>query len=360
MRLRDMSSAAMAALAAFLTLAPARAQEAPEILNYSGADRQEKLLEGAKKEGQVVVYSAVMVNQAMRPIAEGFMRKYPFVKLTYWRADTDEIVAKVGAEERASNLVADVIEGTGAGELTIEAGIAQPYQTPLLADFDKRYIDPRHLWTSTRLSYFGMAYNTKLVSDAEVPRTYEALLDPKWKGKMAWRIGTATGTPMFITNLRMAMGEDAGLDYLKKLATQKVINFAAGSARTLVDRVIAGEFPIALHIFAHHPLISRAKGAPTNTVLLDPTPSNAGTMLIPKGVRHPYAAMLFADFLLGKEGQEILAKAEYFPVRSDTPPLPALAPVVPAHAGVSENFIGSEKLNDMYASSEAIWRDLFK
>ena len=340
-----------------LGAAPLRAQE---ILTYSGADRQDKLIEGAKQEGQVVIYSAMIVNQALRPLADAFMKKYPFVKLTYWRADTDALVAKVSAEERANNLVADVIEGTGAGELIIGQGFAEHYTTPLLADFDKRYIDPRGLWTSTRMSYFGLAYNTKLVSDADVPKTHDALLDPRWQGKMAWRVGTNTGTPMFITNLRMARGEDAALAYLQKLSGQKMINFAAGSARTLVDRVIAGEFPIALQIFAHHPLISRAKGAPVNSVLLDPTPSNAGTMLIPRGVRHPYAAMLLVDFILSKEGQEIFSGAEYFPVRSDVAPLESLASVVPSRAGVQENFIGSEDLNNNFESSQAIWEKLFR
>ncbi len=346
-----------AALVSLICVAPARAQD---ILAYSGADRQDKLVEGAKREGEVVIYSAMIVNQAMRPMADAFMKKYPFVKLTYWRSDTDQLIAKLAAEERASNVVADVIEATGAGELAIDAGLVQPYRTPAVADFAPRYIDPRNLWTSTRISYFGMAYNTRLVSDADAPRSHDALLDPKWKGKLAWRIGTATGTPMFITNLRMARGDDAARDYLKKLSTQKIINFGAGSARTLVDRVIAGEFPIALQIFAHHPLISRAKGAPVNTILLDPTPSNAGTMLIPKGVRHPYAAMLLADFILSREGQEILAKAEYFPVRSDAPPLETLAPVVPDRAGAVENFISSEQLNSYAASSEALWEELFR
>ncbi len=346
-------------VAAVLALgaAPSRAQE---ILTYAGADRQDRLVEGAKTEGEVVIYSAMIVNQALRPMAEAFMKKYPFIKLTYWRSDTDALVAKLSAEERANNLVADVIEGTGAGELIIGSGFAEHYTTPLVADFDKRYIDPRGLWTSTRMSYFGLAYNTKMVSDADVPRSYEALLDPKWRGQMAWRVGTNTGTPMFITNLRMARGEDAATAYLEKLATQKIVNFGAGSARTLVDRVIAGEFPMALQIFAHHPLISRAKGAPVNSVLLDPTPSNAGTMLIPKGVRHPNAAMLLVDFILSKEGQEIFAKAEYFPVRSDVPPLETLAPVVPSRAGVAENFIGSEALNKYFESSQAMWEKMFR
>ena len=71
---------------------PATAQTLPDILTYSGADREQKLIEGARKEGQVVLYSAMIVNQALRPLAEKFSKKYPFIKLTTWRADSEDIV----------------------------------------------------------------------------------------------------------------------------------------------------------------------------------------------------------------------------------------------------------------------------
>jgi iron(III) transport system substrate-binding protein len=193
-----------------------------------------------------------------------------------------------------------------------------------------------------------------------VPKSYDALLDPRWRGKLAWRIGTSTGTPLFLTTIRLSRGEDKARDYFRKLVTQKVVNFGSGSARTLVDRVIAGEFPIALNIFAHHPLISKAKGAPVDSQLLDPVPSTTATMIIPRGVKHPHAALLLADFILSREGQQILANADYFPVRSDIPPRDMLASVIPARAGVPELFVSSEKLNDYTESSSKIFDEMFR
>ncbi len=341
-------------------LGPAPGASAQEILTSKAPDREQQLLEGARKEGQVVLYSAAIVNQALRPIADAFMKKYPFVKVTYWRADTEEIIAKLSAEVRARNVQADLVEGTGVGELAVESGLTVPFSTPATNDLPEMYRDPRGNWASTRISYFGLAYNTKLVPADQVPKTYEDLLDPKWKGKLAWRINTSSGTPLFITTIRLTMGEEKAAEYFDKLAQQKIINFGSGSARTLVDRVIAGEMTLALNIFAHHPLISKAKGAPVNTQLLGPVPSTAGTMVVPKGVRHPYAAMLLADFILSKEGQAIFAKAEYFPVRPDVAPLETLAPVVPKIAGAEELFIGSEKLNRYYPSSQKIFEDKFR
>ena len=111
----------------------------------------------------------MIVNQAMRPIAERFGKKYPFIKLTYWRADSEDIVQKSSAEVRAGNVVGDVIEGTGAGEQAVAANIVQPYATPVLAAFPEMYRDPNSLWTPTRLSYFSIAYNTRLVPANKVP-----------------------------------------------------------------------------------------------------------------------------------------------------------------------------------------------
>jgi iron(III) transport system substrate-binding protein len=334
--------------------------KAQDILLSQAPDREQMILDGARKEGRVVLYSAMIVNQALRPLADAFMKKFPFVTLTYWRGDTEEIVDKLSAEERANNVVADVIEGTGVGDLAVGAGLTAPYYTPMVEALPERYRDLQNRWTYTRISYFSIAYNTRLVPPDQVPKSYDALLDPRWQNKLAWRVNTASGTPLFITTIRLSRGEEKAAEFLRKLASQKVINFGSGSARTLVDRVVAGEFPIALNIFAHHPLISKAKGAPVDSQLMDPVPSTAGTMVIAKGVHHPFAAMLLVDFILSPEGQQILADAEYFPSRPDVAPMRTLASVIPERAGVPELFVDPDRLNRYTASSQKIFEELFQ
>lgn len=339
---------------------PGFPQSPRDILLYKGADREQKLIDGAKKEGAAAIYEAMIVNQAMRPLAQGFEKKYPFIKLIYWRADTEDIVQKASAEVRAGHMVADVLEGTGVGEQAARANIVQPFYSPTLTAYPQAFWDPKGLWASTRVSYYGSAYNTKMVPPDQMPKTYEALLDPRWKDKMAWRIGTNSGADLFITNLRVAWGDDAALKYLEKLKNQNIINFGAGSARTLVDRVIAGDYPIALNIFAHHPLISKAKGAPVDTQLMDPVAATASTMAVVRGASHPYAAMLLVDYILSKEGQHILSQAGYFPADPSVPPRAIQAAVVPKNAGMHENFIGPDELLKYTDSSEDIFRRLFR
>jgi ABC-type Fe3+ transport system substrate-binding protein len=353
---------ATAVLLAGCLLVTAATAQTPDanILTYAGPDRTARLIEGAKKEGELTYYSAMIVNQALRPLTAAFQAKYPFIKISYWRADSEEIETKIAAEIRANNPVGDVIEGTGIGELAVHAGLAQPIVSPELGAIAERFRDPNRLWVPTRMSYFAMAYNTRLIAAGTQPRNYDDLLDEKWRSKMAWPLLSAIGAPLFVTNLRVAWGDEKAMAYLRRLRAQNIVNFGAGNPRTLVDRVVAGEYPIALQIFAHHPLISAAKGAPVTTQLLAPVASSAGTLVIPKGTRHPYSAALLMDFLLSKEGQRILAAAEYLPVRPDVEPLAQIAPIVPSRAGVAENFISPEKLNAYTESSAKIVEDLFR
>src|SRR3954469_23874499 len=126
-------------LAIIIATAPsAHALTPEEIVNYRGADREQILIEGARKEGQVVLYSALIVNQMLRPLAAGFAKKYPFVKMTYWRADSEELVPKISAEVRANNLIADVFEGSGGGEILVDTGYTEPFSSPVLADFPRK------------------------------------------------------------------------------------------------------------------------------------------------------------------------------------------------------------------------------
>ena len=210
----------------------------------------------------------MIVNQAMRPIAEKFGKKYPFVKLTYWRADSEDIAQKIvgrGARQQRGGRRDRRHRRRRAG------GRGRSRCCPITRrrsrPIREAYRDPDGLWTPTRLSYYSIAYNTRLVPADKVPKTYEDLLDPQWKGKMAWRIGSVERHAAVPHQSAPRLGRGEGAAYFEKLKDQKIVNFGAGSARTLVDRVIAGEYAIALNIFAHHPLISKAKGAPVNSQL---------------------------------------------------------------------------------------------
>ena len=131
----------------------------------------------------------------------------------------------------------------------------------------------------------------------DAPKTYEDLLDPKWKGKLCWAATAETGgAMMFITFIRLIMGEEKGEAYLRDLSKQNIANFT-GSPREVVNKVMQGECAVALDIFLHHPVISAQKGAPVAPQPLEPVLSNASVVTLAKGATHPHAAMLLIDYL---------------------------------------------------------------
>ncbi len=338
----------------------ARALSTKEILNYKGADRQTMLLKGARKEGRMVIYSSLIVDQMLRPLTEGFKKKYPFLEVKYWRGSSGKTFRKVTAEMRANSLVADVIEGSGITGRIVKAKIGQPFYSPELSAYPKKYRDPKNIWATTRFRYIGGAYNTKLVAKADVPKTMDDLLNPRWKGKMAWRAGTSSsGQMVTITTLLLAWGDKKTEAFLKALSKQKVVPLHM-SNRGVVDRVIEGEYYLAIGASAHHPVISARKGASVAPMLLDPVPALNATISILKGVPHPHAAMLMVDFILSKEGQKLFQKAGYLPAHPEVPAAKDLQQIVPSLVGKKEYFVSPKALLKTTKKSKKLARKYFR
>jgi len=163
---------------------------------------------------------------------------------------------------------------------------------------------------------------------------------------------------LFITGVRNFMGEEKALAYLEQLAKQDIVSIASAN-RVVVDRVMAGEHALCLDAFLHHPIISARKGAPVAPLPLDPVLTVVSSVMLPKAPPHPYAAMLFIDYLLSKEGQARLQSADYFPAHPGVPASSDLDKIVPRKIGLKENYISPAKMNSDLAKSRALYQELF-
>jgi iron(III) transport system substrate-binding protein len=164
----------------------------------------------------------------------------------------------------------------------------------------------------------SLAYNTDLVPKAAAPHSYEDLLDPRWKGKMAWNPNSTSGALGFIATVLETMGEDKGMAYLRALARQDIIPVPM-AIRAILDRVIASEYPIGLEMNPIHAAISAARGAPVRWVPLEPVTAELQVAGITAGAAHPNAARLFLDFMISRAGQDVFRDAGYLPMRPDVP-----------------------------------------
>lgn len=331
-----------------------------QIALYKGADRMKILEEGARKEGKVVMYGTLSPNVAVRPLTEAFNKKHPYVELQNWTSTSADIMAKITAERRANAQVGDVAEWADGAVAAIKAGAVIPFHADALQDFPDGYYDPKGLWASTRVSYFGIGYNTKQIPPADVPQTYEDLLLPKYKNKMVWRAGSEPGAPLFISNIRRIMGEEKGEEYLKKLSTQNIINYTSGSAVAMVNVIGQGEYAMGLNVFANNPIQAAQRGAPTDIKMMDPSPATVSTFQVIKGAPHPYAAMLFTEFLLGPDGQAVLRDVGYFPPNRKVDPDPVYTRAIPRMVPVKENAFSPEAMVEQSPRSTELWEKYFR
>ena len=349
-RLSRRAAIALGAALAFvpaLAVSNARAQGAP-------AD----LIQRAKTEGEVVWYTSLIVQQAVRPAVEAFERTYPGVKVKFTRQTSADIAQRILTEARAGRMQADVFDGSTTIFKLLEADLVGAYKPAGATNFPEEMRDPQGKWVALNVYYMTAAYNTTLVKKEDAPKSYEDLLDPKWRGRIAWSDDPGVnGPPGFIAAMLGVKGRDAGMDYLRKLAQQKIVNVPA-SQRVVLDQVIAGEYPIALMTFNHHSAISQADGAPVEWIRLDPTIATINYLGLTKDAPHPNAARLFMEFMTSPEGQTILQKANYLPA---SPAVPALVENLKPDAGKFKAYaISTESQKQSFDEWLRIYTELFR
>ena len=330
------------------------AQSLADVALMTGSDRQAKLEAGARKEGEFMLYTAQTVDDGVRPFQEAFTKKYPYVKFNFYRAPSPALVQRILSETRANKPIADVVVGSASAAL-YEAKLLQSFKSPELDTYPKDYIGPDNLWGPVRFSYNGIAYNTKQVPAAEAPQTWEALLDPRWKGKMIWITDLGTGGPLLIHHLRSHWGEKKAGEYFDKLGKQALAGSAATN-QTVLDLLIAGEHQILVSAALHQVIRAMNEGAPVGFTSPDPVIARPEHVMLLNSAPHPYASMLFIDFQLSVEGQKLLSDNSYLPAHPKVGPPDFMKPIVPRLAGKSEILYGPEDttknadvLKDIYA-----------
>ncbi len=332
------------AAAMLIALAPALAHAADQAL-----------IDAAKKEGSVTWYTTAIVDQFVRPAIAAFEAKYG-VHVDYARASPPELVLRVANEARAGRMMADLVDGTTTAVDLRKLDLMEKWIPAVkLAD---RYVDPDGYWAACNEYILTPGYNTDLVAKGAEPKNWNDLLDPRWKGKMAWNtIPVASAAQGFIGLVLTEMGEEKGRAYLEKLGKQDIHGLKA-TARQVLDQVIAGEYSIALQIFNNHATISAARGAPAGWLKTEPALAVNVTMGVTKGSPHPNAGKLLFDFILSDEGQAIMAKAGELPVSPNVPPLvPDLRPEI---GKFRATYIPADRLQASMAAWNKVYEEYFR
>jgi iron(III) transport system substrate-binding protein len=300
----------------------ALAASVEDVALLKSTNREKILVEGAKKEGKVNFYTGLIVDQVVRPVKDAFEKEYPFLQIEFFRGNSERVAQKVLTEYQAKRYEVDIISGSAATTMVQRAGYMQRFYSPHLAEYPPELKDPKGFWGSTNVYFMTLGYNTRSVKASELPKTYEDLLHPRWRGQTMWSTSRGSGAPQFIGNIFITMGQEAGKAYVQKLKQQNIAKSTA-SARQILDLVIAGEYPMAIQIFNHHAYISKTAGAPVEWQPLEPVTATNNSIGLAKNAPHPHASMLFLDFVLSKKGQRVFQQANYLPAHPEIPALQA-------------------------------------
>ena len=278
----------------------------------SEEERVSKLIEGARKEGEMVLYTSPGVADSTEMI-KGFEGKYPFIKVNIYRATGGPLLNKSLAEAKAKKYTADVIGITGFEMMVLKKeGIYASYFSPESRAYPEGFKDPDGAWTALYIQPYLMGYNTKLLSRKDIPNTYEGFLDPRWKGK---QIGFDTKEVDFFANMLKIMGEEKGMDFFRKLVTQQHLNYRKGHT-LIADLIIAGEFPVGT-VFLQSVEGRKKKGAKIEWVGVSPVIAKFHSVGLHAHAPHPNAGKLYIDFVLSREGQRLLESLDVMPARPD-------------------------------------------
>jgi iron(III) transport system substrate-binding protein len=291
------------------------APAAAEIAVYDGPDRLQRLIDGAKREGELTIYTSAQSTD-LGPVISAFEKKYG-VKANLWRAGSEAVLNRALQEANARRDTVDVVETNGPElESMSREQILQAIKSPYHADLIAPAIRPHGEWVGTRLNVFVQAYNTKLVKKEELPKAWEDLADPKWKG----RLGIEQEDSDWLAGVFGEIGEERGMKLFRQMVVSNGISTRKG--HTLLTQLVAsGEVPLALTVYNYKAEQLRREGAPIDWFTIGNAIARPNGVGVARRAPHPHAAVLFYDFELSPEGQQIIADREFVPTSTkiDTP-----------------------------------------
>ncbi len=306
-------------LAAAILYLPAAMAADPDpavvkIATSQGPDRTKNLIEGAKKEGQLMFYTSAPVDD-VAAVTTAFEKKYG-VKVIMWRSSSEKVLQRAVTEARGGRFDFDVMDTNGPEmEAMHREQLLQEVKSPYLKDLIPEAIRPHKEWVGTRMNIFTQAYNTNKVKKSELPKTYQDLLDPKWKG----RLGIEAEDLDWFGAVMKELGEEKGLKLFRDIVAINGLSVRKG--HTLLTQLVAsGEVPLALTVYNYKAEQLKNKGAPIDWFAIPPAIARPNGSGIARRAPHPNAAVLFFDFMI-TDAQEILSKRDFVPTskKIDTP-----------------------------------------
>ena len=298
--------------AAGLGLSMAALAQTP-LATYEGPDRLQRIVEAAKKEGTLTLYTTI-AEKDLPTVVKPFETKYG-IKVNVWRAGTDKVLQRTLAEAAARRDEVDVLHfGSPEMEALSREKVLMVVKSPTYKDLTPGSVPAHQQWAATLLSVWVQAYNTGLIKKEDLPKTYADLLHPKWKGKLGLE---AKNQDWFQSMVEIMGGGDKGMKFFSDLVATNGISPRKG--HTLLNNlVVSGEVPLALTVYNYMPEQAKKKGAPIDWFVLEPAVARSNAVGVAARAKRPNAALLFHEYML-TDAQPLLVSIDYVPTNTTVP-----------------------------------------
>ena len=291
--------------------------EVAAAAELAGPDRSERLLAKARAEGKLNLY-ATMGQEQISVLAAEFEKKYG-IKVNIWRANSESVLRRAVTEAKGGRFEVDVIESNGfeLESLHIEK-LAQPINTPYAVHMIAEAQPVHREWIGNRANLFVFAYNSQKVNRDELPKSYADLLDPRWKGRLA---AESDNIDWFFT-VGQALGEERTLKLFGEIVRTNGVQLRKGHP-LLASLAASGEVPAVTATYNYFiDKLRKEKSAPVAWVAVAPAVARISGLALSRRAPHPYAAMLFIDFML-TDAQRMLPSMDLIPASRSEKALPA-------------------------------------
>jgi len=268
----------------------------------------QELYKAAKAEGKVLWQTSVPIIN-LKPLIDGFQKKYPDIKLTAFYLGGTNAPSRIITESQTGNLSMDLAMASLIQlQPLLDRDLIAAYDWTKVSDVNPKNILLNNKFIAQYDAPPTWFYNTKFVSAAEAPKSYEDLLNPRWKGKIVIPTGDTHFGQLYHV---WKQNPEKAIDILKKLRANQ--EFIVGSSMVETpNRVASGEAWFGVTLVSTLPAPMQA-GAPLALCPMSPTTAPPYGMYVPKKVKNPNAARLLMSWLASKEAAPVWVKSDRGP-----------------------------------------------
>jgi len=322
--------------------APLFAANAP-----SSSESLDQLAERAKKEGGKVTVYAPFSNRAMEVILPAFTKRFPGVTVNHVDGTPNQLLARIFAEGRGGRVLSDVFGGSLPYiAQAADQKILMPLNVPEVAAYPASM--KSDVWAATDTQYYVIGWNTNLVKKGEEPKSFEDLVNPRWKNNL---MGEDRDYQLLVAFAKRKYNSDEkAIDLFKKIAANQV-EFHRGHS-DLIEFLVAGQQAVCFTCYAHHFPPRVKKGAPIQDLLSEGVGEIGGAVSMLKDAPHPIAGLLWTRWALSEEGQKVWAQAGETPAHPRVEPMEKVRPTTTYMLGVDD-------LKE-FPRYEKIWKEIFQ